>query len=246
MHPILLHIGPLTVYSYGVMVALGTLIASFFCQRHALKVGLSDEKIIDLIFWALIWGLIGARLFYVLLNFGDYLKFPLDIVKIYKGGLVFHGGLILGFISGIVFIKRNKLPFLKTIDLIFLYLPLAHAFGRIGCFLNGCCYGKPTLLFFGVIFPGHPLCVHPTQLYSSFLLICIFFALLKISRNKKFSGQIFSAYCIFYGAVRFCVEILRVNPRVLWNFSYFQILSALMFFGGLFLYFYFKRMGKID
>ncbi len=242
MYPVLLRIGPLCVYSYGLMVALGILTAVFFSCRHARHRNLPPDKMVDLMFWIVVWGLLGGRVFYVILNFNDYLCVPLEIFKIYKGGLVFQGSLILGLLSAWIFIKKNKLPLLATLDIIFLYLPLAHAIGRIGCFLNGCCFGRPTQVVGGVIFPGHFVRVHPVQLYAAFLLVGIFFALFLIERKKKFDGQVLCFYFIFYGLMRFFIEFIRGdNPSVLGPFSIFQIISMILFFAGLILYFKFKK-----
>jgi len=236
MYPELFSIGSVKVFSYGAMVALGVLIATFLIYRHALARNLDAEKIVDLIFWIVFWGLIGGRILYVLIYSEIYFNNPWEIIKIYKGGLVFHGGLISGVIAAIIFIARNKLAFLKTMDIIVLYLPLGHAIGRIGCFLNGCCFGKPTDLPLGVVFPGHSIAVHPTQLYSSVLLLITFLILFNIEKRKRFTGQIVSLYLIIYGLMRFSIEFLRDNPTVLGFLTIFQCISIVLVFTGLLLY----------
>ncbi|MFH1460476.1 MAG: prolipoprotein diacylglyceryl transferase [Candidatus Omnitrophota bacterium] len=245
MHPILFQIGPFTVYSYGFMVALGTLIATFLAARHGARNGIDFDDIVDLIFWVVVWGLIGGRLLYVFLNMTDYRDNFFEILKIYKGGLVFHGSLIFGLISALVFIKQHQLSFFKVMDLVILYVPLAHAFGRIGCFLNGCCFGRPAGFGWGVIFPHHFIRVHPTQIYSALLLLAIFIILLVIDRKKKFNGEIFCAYLILYGLMRFFIEFLRGdNPVVISFLSLFQFISIFLFFLGVGLYIYLARKSK--
>ncbi|MCK4994474.1 MAG: prolipoprotein diacylglyceryl transferase [Candidatus Omnitrophica bacterium] len=233
MHPVLFNFGNLKIFSYGAMVALGVLFSTVFVYRLALKRGLDAEKIVDLIFWIVVWGLIGGRLFYVLINPEIYFKNPLEIIKINKGGLVFHGSLLGAIITALVFVKKSKQPLFETLDIIFVFLPLAHALGRVGCFLNGCCAGKPTQSFLGVIFPGHSLRVHPTQLYSAFFLLIIFLILYFLEKKKHFAGEIVSLYLIIYGVMRFAIEYLRDNPKVLGDLTMFQCISiVLILLGG--------------
>ena len=142
MHPIICQIGPFTVYSYGVMLTVAVLVCSFLIGKEAKVRGLPPEKMLDLVFWVVVGGIIGARLFYILLNAGFYWDNPLEMLMLWHGGLAFQGGLIVGFLSGCYFIRKNSLPFLPTLDLLAPYVALGHAIGRLGCFLNGCCYGK--------------------------------------------------------------------------------------------------------
>ncbi len=249
MHPVLFSIGNINVFSYGAMVALGVLIATFLVYRHALKRKLDAEKIVDLIFWIVLWGLIGGRILYVLINPDIYFNAPWEIIKINKGGLVFHGSLISAIIAALVFMKKSKQPLLETLDIIFVYVPLAHAIGRVGCFLNGCCYGKPTQAFWGVIFPGHFIKVHPTQLYSAFLLLIIFLVLYFREKKKRFSGEMVCLYLIIYGAMRFSIEFLRANPPVLGFLTMFQCISIALVLIGLILYGVLKnnrKSGKLE
>ncbi len=242
MHPILFKIGPFCVYSYGVMAALGILTAVFLIERHALKKGLPGDCVVNIVFWVILFGLIGGRIFYVFLNLGMYYSSPLEIIKIYKGGLAFHGSLIFGAITAIALIKKKKLPFLATLDVFAVYVPLAHAIGRIGCFLNGCCQGLPARGFFGVIFPGDSIAIYPTQLYSAFFLFIIFIILFFLERKKQFDGQVISLYCVLYGFLRFNIEFLRAdNPPVLGIFTLFQCISAAIFFIGVFFYIYLRN-----
>ena len=209
MHPILFQYGYFKIYSYGVMVALGFLAMAYFASREAKRAGIAAESIFDIVLYALIFGIIGARILHVLLDFSYYANRPLDIIMINRGGLAFQGGLIAGVIAAWFFIKRYKLPFWKTADIIILYVPLGHAIGRIGCFLNGCCYGIPTSLPIGICFPGHLQRLHPTQLYSSIFLLLAFIALKKIYRRKKIDGTVFFSYLLIFSAGRFFIDFLR-------------------------------------
>jgi len=223
------------------MVALGIVLAVYLIERDAIKNNLPKDAIVDLIFWVIIWGLVGARLFYVLLYPDVYLHSPQDILKIYQGGLVFHGSLIFGSIAAFINFKAKKLPVLKTLDLLMLYLPLAHAFGRIGCFFNGCCYGKVTDLAWGIIFPGQIQAVHPTQLYSAFLLLILFWGLFLVRQKQVFAGQIFCLYLIFYGLIRFFIEFVRDNPIFAWGMSIYQYISLILICAGIFGYIRLKK-----
>ncbi|MBU4305688.1 MAG: prolipoprotein diacylglyceryl transferase [Candidatus Omnitrophica bacterium] len=237
MHPVLFTLGPLRVYSYGLMVALGIITAVFLIQRRAAAWGLPAETIVVMIFRVIFCGLIGGRLFYVFLNKDFYFNAPLEVFKLYKGGLVFHGSFFLGLLCAVFFIKKHRLPFLKTMDVLALFLPLAHAFGRMGCFLNGCCYGRVTDLPWGVVFPGAVFPVHPVQLYAVFFLISIFSVLVLIGKRKQFDGQIISVYLILYGVVRFGLEFFRGdNPKLMFGLSLFQYISVIIFLSGVFLY----------
>ena len=234
MYPVLLNIGEFKIFSYGVMVALGVLLGTVLIYRHALKRGLDAEKIVDMIFWIVLFGLIGGRILYVLINLDIYFKDPLEIIRINNGGLVFHGSLAGAVIAAVFFMKKSRQPLLETMDIIFVYLPLAHAMGRVGCFLNGCCSGKPTFFFFGMAFPGQALRVHPTQLYSAFFLLLIFVFLFYWEKKKHFAGEILCLYLMLYGTMRFSMEFLRNNPVFFGRLTMFQCISiALVIAGGI-------------
>jgi len=243
MYPILFSFSRINIYSYGLMVALGIVLSVFLIEKESVKSKLPKDDVVDLIFWIVVWGLVGARLFYVLLYPDLYLNSPLEILKLYEGGLVFHGGLIFGIIACFINFRSKKLPLLKTLDVLILYLPLAHAFGRIGCFLNGCCAGKPTDLAWGICFPGNLVAVHPTQLYSVFLLLMIFLILCVIRRKQSFEGQIFSLYLVFYGIIRFLIEFVRDNPVFGWGLSIYQFISMALICAGIICYVRLWRKG---
>jgi len=219
------------------MVALGVLLATSLLRAYVAKDKELSEKIIDMACFVVIWGIIGGRVLYVLLNLNYYLNAPLDIFKIYEGGLAFHGSFIFGLLSLLFFLKKNKLPVLETLDKVVIFLPLAHALGRIGCFFNGCCYGYPTDVFRGTFLEKCFGCLHPVQLYSSLCLTGIFFLLFAADRKKRFAGQILSLYLILYGICRFLLEFLRAdNASVFFKLSLFQIISIVLFLTGVSLY----------
>ncbi|NQT47235.1 MAG: prolipoprotein diacylglyceryl transferase [Candidatus Omnitrophica bacterium] len=238
MHPILFKIGPVEIYSYGVMVALGFLAATFLAARNAEKAGLDPTKIVDLFLWILISGLIGGRLLYVAMNIEGYILNPLDIVMLNKGGLIFYGGLITAFLAAVYFVKRNGMPVMKVADLIAPYIALGQMAGRVGCFLNGCCWGKISNSIFALHFIGTPFRRHPAQLYSALLLLAIFLFLRSLHRkDRAFSGQIFLTYLLLYSAMRFLIEFIRDEPIIfLGRFTLSQGISAGIFLLSVALY----------
>ncbi|OGX32122.1 MAG: prolipoprotein diacylglyceryl transferase, partial [Omnitrophica WOR_2 bacterium RIFCSPHIGHO2_01_FULL_48_9] len=169
MFPIILKIGPVTIYSYGLMMAVAVMVCVFLLSRDARSLGISSEKIFDFVFWVVLSGIAGARLFFILLNLDYFVRDPLEIVMLQKGGLAWQGSLIAGTVAALVYIRKQKLPLAPFLDIIAPYVALGQAIGRLGCFLNGCCYGKP--LAWGIYFPVHQASLHPTQLYDALGLV---------------------------------------------------------------------------
>jgi len=219
MHPVLFHIGRLTLYSYGFMIAVGIMVGLFLARQQAAHEGIDRDKIIDITFYILLAALIGARLLFVLMNLGEYADNPLAILKIWEGGLVFYGGLLPALAIGIWYIKRLGLPLWQVVDIFAPSLAIGHAFGRIGCFLAGCCYGDACALPWAVTFTdprtlapqGIPL--HPTQLYSSLGLFALFAFLVFLRKKKTFQGELFWSYVFCYSIGRFFLEFLRGDAR---------------------------------
>ena len=219
MYPVLLKIGKFSIHTYGFFVALGFLTAILFAKHEAKRKGMDYEKIMDLCFYILLAAIIGSRLLYIAINLGMFLSDPLEIFKIWNGGLVFYGGFIAALITLIVYLKKQKMPLWKTADIMAPSLALGHCIGRIGCFFAGCCYGKPCDLPWAVTFTnpatlapvGIPL--HPTQLYSSASNLIIFGMLLLFRRYQKFEGQLLLVYIFLYGIFRSIIETFRGDFR---------------------------------
>ncbi len=235
MHPILFKLGPLTIYSYGVMVALGFIVALTLAGREAGRSGkIEPAKILDLGFYLLLSGIIGARITYVLLNIKEYLSNPLEIFMLSHGGLIFYGGFVCSILTAAFFLKKWKISFWRAADLLSPYLALGHSIGRIGCFLNGCCYGKDTSLPLGMKFPELSGPVHPTQLYSSLALLFIFLVLRFLQPRFTREGRLFLLYICLYSGFRFLIEFLRGdNPACFFSLTFSQVLSAILFFAAL-------------
>ena len=231
MHPILFEFGNFRIYSYGVMVTLGFLIAVYVASREAKRIGISPQQIFDIGLYALLCGIVGARALHIILDFRYYINHPFEIIMLNRGGLAFHGGLLTGIISAWFFIKRNGMPLWKTADIIIPYVALGQAIGRIGCFLNGCCYGTPTYLPLGIRLPGHILRLHPTQLYSSIFLFLAFIALKKLYRKKRFNGTVFFSYFIIFSFGRFFIDFFRGDLKIVFfGLKTSQIISIFIFF----------------
>ncbi|MDO8886478.1 prolipoprotein diacylglyceryl transferase [Candidatus Oleimmundimicrobium sp.] len=228
MHPILFKIWPITVYSYGFALA-GAFIIGFFLltaelERKKIETGFAY----DLVLAAIIGGVIGARFFYVLAHLDYFSKYPLQIFFIQEG-LVFYGGLAGGTLAVLSVVYRKKLPVSKIADAVAPCLAIGTAIGRIGCFLNGCCYGKPTNIFWAVKFPGVPLTRHPTQIYDLIYNLIIFCIIWSLRKKINKDGMIFWFYLFFYSIGRFSVEFFRVSALVLWGLTMAQIISIGLF-----------------
>lgn len=209
MHPVLFELGPVRFFSYGLMIALGFLAANWLGSRRAAASGIDPARIQNIALIALITGLIGGRIAYVFLRWDFFRANPLEVFRLDHGGLVFFGGLAAGLAGGVWATRRAKLPVLRTVDLLVPPLVMAHAFGRVGCFLNGCCYGKFTELPWGVQFPGETLRRHPAQIYEVLALLGIFFLLKRLERTNPRPGTVLLSYGLAYGIWRFLVEFLR-------------------------------------
>lgn len=241
MHPILLKLGPVTVYSYGVMIALGFAIATFFMYTRAKDFQLDRDRVIDLLILILITGILGARLLYILLNLPYYSANPLEIPNLSKGGLVWYGGFLSAIAATIFYVLKYRLNFWSIVDLMSPYIALAQCLGRIGCFLNGCCYGIEAgeECILGIVSAdGHTL-LYPTQIYSSVALLLIFIVLRIWQDRRHFPGEIFLGYCALYSSKRFLMEFLRGdNEKIILGLTLSQIISVAVFFLALGILFY--------
>jgi phosphatidylglycerol:prolipoprotein diacylglycerol transferase len=243
MHPIICQIGPITIYSYGLMFALGSLACLIFIIKEGRRQGLDSRIFYDLYFWVLITAIIGARLLYILTNITFFISNPLELVKIYHGGLSWFGGLVFAIFAFIAISRLYKISFFILVDICVPYIALAQSIGRIGCFLNGCCFGKPTDSSFGIYLANLSQKVYPTQLISSFGLFLIFIILKFIQRQKgNFSGKVFSLYFLLCGLERFLTEFFRGDTiPTLINISLYQIFSLISIFAGIILYLILRR-----
>jgi phosphatidylglycerol---prolipoprotein diacylglyceryl transferase len=223
MKPILFSFGPVHLFSYGLMIASGVLLSIYLMRRenrlHPIAPG---ETISDLVFVTLAGGVAGSRLYYVLQNWDWYGAHPLHIFAIWEGGLIFYGGVLAAGIAAALFMRKKNIPVIQGLDFLAPYVALSQAFGRIGCFLNGCCSGKFCDLPWAVSFPSGPEHVHPVQLYESFYLFGLFFLL---QRLKRSFGGIFALYLTAYAGGRFLIEYFREGNPAYAGFTYNQWIS---------------------
>jgi len=216
MKPVLFSFGAIHLYSYGLCIAAGVLLSVFLMNRRALREGFPrSEEVFDMAFVVLVWGFLGARFFYVIQNLSYYMAEPLKIFAVWEGGLIFYGGAIAAFLGFWLMARKKKWPFWKTLDFLVPYVALTHAFGRIGCFLNGCCYGKVCDLPWAVRFPQLSYAVHPTQLYEALYDLVLFAFLIKREKRVRFEGEISLLYFLLYGMGRYLIEFLR-EPGWMW------------------------------
>jgi len=224
MDTVCFYIGTRPVYWYGIMVALGFMACVAHLTILGIREGRSPSFGSDLAFWVMLSGIIGARIAYVVANINYYWHDPLAIIRVDQGGLIYYGGFIGAFVAGIIFARIKKLNILALADYVVSALPLGHAFGRIGCFLNGCCYGAVTSVPWGV--SQQEAFRHPVQLYEAFLNLAIYALLIPAYRRRKWNGEILVIYCIIYPLGRFLLEFFRGDERLGWHgFSYAKIIS---------------------
>jgi phosphatidylglycerol:prolipoprotein diacylglycerol transferase len=243
MYPILFKIGPVTIHTYGLFLAIAFLTGIGLATRQAKIEGVDPQKIFDLCFYLVLAAILGSRLLFVIINYRFYLDNPLNIFKLWKGGLVFYGGLLGAVAIGIWYIRYNQLDLWKIADILAPSIAIGQAIGRVGCFMAGCCYGRTSNLPWAVTFTDQnclaPIGIprHPTQLYSSGAALVIFLFLLLIYRVHSFRGQVFWSYVSLYSVGRFILEYFRADDRGLLNLlghilSTSQVISGLTFVTG--------------
>jgi len=219
MFPTLLRIGPLTIHTYGLMLAIGVAAGLWFVYVQAKKSGLDAPRLLDACFYTIIVSLLGAKLILLVGNFSYYMSSPRELFSLARSGGVFQGGLAFGLVFALWYFHRKKIPTWKAADLAGAGLALGHGFGRIGCFSAGCCYGSACPVPPGVTFTstyaheltGIPLNtpLYPVQLFEAALNFLNFGILFFLLRRKRFDGQIFSLYIINYSIIRFFTEYFR-------------------------------------
>lgn len=217
MHPILFRLFGLEIYAYGASLALAFTIAIALASRDARQRGFRPEIIVDIALALCLGGLIGARLLYVLLDLGYYLRMPWEILNVRSGGLSFYGGAIGGIAAAWLHGLRKNWPNWVLADICAPYAPLAYAVVRIGCLLNGCCYGTPSRIPWALACKeGDPFVLrHPTQLYASAGSLAIFFLLYRQRNHKRFPGFLLFLYGALYAVMRGIIEIFRDDPSLI-------------------------------
>jgi len=219
MQPVAFQFGSFIVHWYGVLVACGFLAGIWLTAWRARREGIATERVFDLSLYLLLFGMLGGKLFYLAAYWKDFLhNFQRDGWAALRSGFVFYGGFIVAVTVTIGYARRHGIPHWRMADLFTPGLTVGHAFGRLGCFMEGCCYGEHTALPWAVHFsadhPTHGEAVHPTQLYEVIGNLIFFAVLTWFYPRRKFDGQVFWLYAVLYALMRFSIEFIRGdNPR---------------------------------
>jgi phosphatidylglycerol:prolipoprotein diacylglycerol transferase len=259
MYPLLFELGPLSIYSYGVLLATAYIVGLRFALRRADQAGLNGQRVMDLGILIIISALVGAKLMLFVVEFDRFTSDPAQLLALLKSGGVYYGGLLLAVPVAWWYISNYRLPFWTTCDLFAPGIALGQAVGRMGCLLAGCCYGQTTEMPWGVTFTntlaaanvGTPLGValHPTQLYEAAAMLLVLGVLLASERHwRPFQGRTFWTYLLLYGLVRFAIEFYRGDPRglVFDTLPTSQFVSALIVPISLSMLVYLRRRDNSD
>lgn len=223
MHPILFRIGPLAIHSYGLMLALSFLVGVYLAIQRGRRLRLDPGRMMDLAMYVMLSSAAGARLLYVVPHWEEFAGHPWDVINPFQngevgiGGMTLYGGLILAVAVGIWFARRHRMPVWRVTDAMAPAVALGIFLTRIGCFLSGCCFGKPSDVPWAMVFPPNSAAgatfpnapIHPTQLYSSLYGLAIFGILLFLERFKRFDGFTFWVFILLYSVARFGIDFVR-------------------------------------
>jgi phosphatidylglycerol:prolipoprotein diacylglycerol transferase len=245
---------------YGICIVSGAIVGMFLLYFMAQKRGLAKDDALYSALYALIGGLIGAKLLYLLTvlpllikHFSYFIGDYTALYTLFAGGFVFYGGLVGGVFGMWLYSRQFKISFLPYLDHAAIFLPLVHAFGRIGCFCAGCCYGIPYNGYFGVTFPKGTfglagISLFPVQLLASLLNFGLFIVMLIVFRKQRKPGQATATYLVCYASIRFFLEFLRYDDvrGSFWLFSTSQWISIFMFFVGLLLFIWVEKRRSLS
>lgn len=257
MHPILFELGPLTIYSYGVLLASAYLLGLWLAVRRARAAGVDGTKVMDMLIWVIIAALVGAKALLFIVDFRHFTSSWQDFTTLLRSGGVFYGGLIAAVAVAIYQLRRHRLPLWQSGDLFAPGIALGYMVGRLGCLMAGCCYGKPTEVAWAITFTdpaaslnvGTPLNVplHPTQLYESAAgLVMLLFLLWLEKRPGSYPGRTFWSFAALYSVLRFVIEYFRGDDRgiVLNVLSTSQMISVVLLPLSLFMLWYLARADR--
>ena len=221
---------------YGILMALGMILGTIIALKEAKRVGINEDNVLDLAIVSIPIGILGARLYYVLFNFGYYSKNPSQILNFRGGGMAIHGALITGILTGYIFTKVRNINFFKMADAVIIGVPLAQAIGRWGNFINQEAHGGPTNLPWGIMVDG--VKVHPTFLYESIWDLLIFIFLWIFRKKKKYEGQIIVYYIGLDSLGRFFIEGLRTDSLMVGQLRMAQVISLVGIIASITLHIY--------
>jgi phosphatidylglycerol---prolipoprotein diacylglyceryl transferase len=256
MYPVLFEFGSIKVYSYGVMIAVGTIAGVWYMATRGKKeLGLTFDQANNLFLLIFAAAFIGGKIFLFFEDPSYYAKHPLKLLT--GRGFVFYGSFLLAIPTMVWFFRRNKLHPYRMLDIMAVTTCLVHMFGRVGCFLAGCCHGIPTHSIFSVTYTD-PACsanplntpLHPTQLYEAFMIVMVMLYLLFLRDRKKFHGQLFLTYLFLYGIGRFILEYFRGDSDrgylVRDIISNSQFIAAIILAAVIWIYFRWAKKNRIS
>lgn len=257
MNPILLDLGVIKIYWYSVTMFLAMFIGIVLFYKRAKDSGLSEEFIINLLFYGIVFGLIGARVYYVLFNLDYYLNNVVEIIEVWNGGLAIHGGLIGGFLWFFYYCRKNKVSLIKVLDIVVVSVIIGQAIGRWGNFFNGEAHGGvvlretlekrliPNFIIDGMYIDGEYF--EPTFLYESLWNFLGFILLVFLRQKYKFKdGVLTGIYLVWYSFIRFFIESIRTDSLMLGSIRVAMLVSVLLFITGLYLIFYKRRDTRVN
>jgi phosphatidylglycerol:prolipoprotein diacylglycerol transferase len=256
--------GGLKVFGYGVMLVLAFIGSTWLAARQARRRGLDPDVILDMAFWVFLVGLVGARLFYCIEYWGHGINSLLDVVQYWKGGIVYYGGILGGVLAFFLYRRFNPFPLRPVMDVLAPAIALGTLFGRLGCFLNGCCFGDRCDLPWAVSFPAATdpwkhhrdlgwitpdaawsLPIHPTQLYSAIDALVLLILLLTYFPLRRRDGEVIGLLMVTYPVTRFLIEYLRNDEGAFFaGLTISQNISILLLVGGLAYWFWLSRLPR--
>lgn len=252
MDRVALTLGPIQIYWYSIFIFLAVITAIILTFKEAKKQKIEEDFLLNLTFYVIVFGILGARLYYVLFNLSYYLKNPIEIFQIWNGGLAIHGGILSGLLTTYIYSKKYKVDLLKLLDIIVVGLIIAQAIGRWGNFFNGEAYGGiiplnqlkslhiPDFIINGMYINGAYR--EPTFLYESVWNVIGFIIMILIRKYKNLkTGQLTGFYLIWYGIIRFIIEGMRSDSLMLGNFKMAQIISIIFVIIGITIFFKKKK-----
>lgn len=236
-----IHIGPITLHMYGIMIAIGYVSAFLISEKRAKKQGMNPDILYGIFWCAIFGGALGSKILYYTVNIQEVIKDP-SILLNFQNGWVVYGGIIGGVFTSWGYIHFKKEDFVRYLDLVLPAVALAQGFGRIGCFFAGCCYGRETDSALGITywqsdFAPNGVKLVPTQIYSSIGDFAIAFLLMAYAKKKPAKGRVAAGYCIMYSIGRFIIEMFRNDYRGEYGpFSTSQLISIFILAIGIMMY----------